>query len=99
MFCPNCGERNSKLQNYCRFCGLNLSDATKSLKNQIVFGDDSSRLKTFASLKRLINAVSLSLVGALIVGFVGARCGDHRLFSAQSEEGEPSADARCGAAP
>lgn len=68
MFCPNCGAKNGKKQNYCRFCGLNLQDAAKSLTNQIVFGSDTKLLKTLSSVKRIANSASTALIGALIVG-------------------------------
>jgi len=70
MFCPNCGAKNNKKQNYCRFCGLNLQDTAKSLTNQIVFGEDSKLLKTLSSVKRTVDFASGALIGALIVGIV-----------------------------
>ena len=68
MFCPNCGANNSKKQNYCRFCGLNLQDTAKSLTNQIVFGEDSKSLKRLSSVKRVVDFTSTALIGMLIVG-------------------------------
>jgi len=68
MFCPNCGANNNKKQNYCRFCGLNLQDTTKSLMNQIVFGEDSKSLKKLSSVKRVVDFTSTALIGMLIVG-------------------------------
>lgn len=70
MFCPNCGANNNKKQNYCRFCGLNLQDTTKSLMNQIIFGEDSNLLRTLSSVKRFVDFASTALVGMLIVGVV-----------------------------
>lgn len=70
MFCPNCGANNPKKQNYCRFCGLNLQETTKSLMNQIVFGEDSKRLQTLRPVKRVVDFTSTVLVGALFVGAV-----------------------------
>ncbi len=70
MFCPNCGANNSKKQNYCRFCGLNLQDTAKSLISQIVFGEDSKLLKKLSTVKRVVDFTSTALIGALIVGFV-----------------------------
>jgi hypothetical protein len=67
MYCPNCGASNSKKQNYCRFCGLNLRDAAKSLTNQIVFGEDSDLLKSLSSVKRVIDLASAALAGVLII--------------------------------
>jgi predicted amidophosphoribosyltransferase len=68
MFCPNCGANNSKKQNYCRFCGLNLQDTAKSLMNQIVFGEDSKSLKKLSSVKRVVDFTSAALIGMLIIG-------------------------------
>ena len=68
MFCPNCGAGNNRKQNYCRFCGLNLQDAARSLMNQIVFGEDSKSLKQLSSVKRIVDFTSTALVGMLVVG-------------------------------
>jgi predicted amidophosphoribosyltransferase len=68
MFCPNCGANNNRKQNYCRFCGLNLQDAAKSLTNQIVFGEDSKSLKKLSSIKRVVDFTSTTLIGMLLVG-------------------------------
>jgi hypothetical protein len=67
MFCPNCGASNNKKQNYCRFCGLNIRDAAKSLINQIAFGQDSDLLKLLSSVKRAIDSASAALIGVLTV--------------------------------
>jgi hypothetical protein len=68
MFCPNCGAKNNKKQNYCRFCGLNLQETAKSLMNQIVFGEDSKSLKKLSSVKRFVDFTSTALIGMLVVG-------------------------------
>ena len=70
MFCPNCGAKNNKKQNYCRFCGLSLQETAKSLMNQIVFGEDSNLLKTLSSIKRTVDFASAALIGVLIVGII-----------------------------
>lgn len=67
MFCPNCGANNNKKQNYCRFCGLNLRDTAKSLTSQLVFGEDTDRLKSLSSARRLMDSASTALAGALII--------------------------------
>ncbi len=67
MFCPNCGAKNSKKQNYCRFCGLNLRDTAKSLMSQLVFGEDSNLVKSLSSVKRVIDLALAALAGVLIV--------------------------------
>ena len=70
MFCPNCGAKNNKKQNYCRFCGLNLQDTAKSLMNQIVFGEDSKLLKSLSSVRRILDFASTVLIGMSIVGII-----------------------------
>ena len=67
MFCPNCGAKNSKKQNYCRYCGLNLRDAAKSLTSQLVFGEDSKLVKSLSSVKRVMDLALAALAGVLIV--------------------------------
>ncbi len=67
MFCPNCGSRNNKKQNYCRFCGLNLRDTTRSLISQLAFGEDSSLVKSLSAVKRIIDLALAALAGVVIV--------------------------------
>lgn len=66
MFCPNCGARNNKQQNYCRFCGLNLRDTAKSLVSQLAFGEDSGLVKSLSSVRRVINLALAALAGVVI---------------------------------
>src|SRR3712207_546618 len=70
MFCPNCGAKNNKKQNYCRFCGLNLRDTAKSLTSQIVFGEDSNLVKSLSSVKRFMDLALAALAGVLIVSAI-----------------------------
>ena len=67
MFCPNCGARNKRQQNYCRFCGLNLQDTAKSLISQLAFGEDSDFVKSLSSVKRVIDFALAALAGVVIV--------------------------------
>lgn len=71
MFCPNCGAKNNRKQNYCRFCGLNLRDTAKSLTSQLVFGEDSNLVKSLSSVKRIIDLALATLAGVLIVCAIG----------------------------
>jgi len=70
MFCPNCGARNSKKQNYCRFCGLGLRDVSKALISQLAFGEDSALVKSLGSVKRIIDLALALVVGVAIVSAV-----------------------------
>jgi hypothetical protein len=67
MFCPNCGARNSKKQNYCRFCGLSLRDVTKALISQLAFGEDSNLVKALGSVRRVMDLALASVAGVVIV--------------------------------
>lgn len=67
MFCPNCGARNNRKQNYCRFCGLNLRDTAKSLISQLAFGEDSDLVKSLSSVKRGIDFTLAALAGVVLV--------------------------------
>lgn len=68
MFCPNCGASNNKKQNYCRFCRLNLRDTAKSLKDQIVFGEESALLKKLSTVRRAVDVLSTVVIGVLLAG-------------------------------
>lgn len=67
MFCPNCGAKNHRKQNYCRYCGLSLRDAAKSLTSQLAFGEDSYWVKSLGSVKRVMDVALAVLAGVLIV--------------------------------
>lgn len=70
MYCPNCGSDNKKTQNYCRFCGLNLVEIARSLKNQLAFGEKAYALKKSDKLKRILSKTSVVLVAASFIGLV-----------------------------
>ena len=70
MYCPNCGSDNKKTQNYCRFCGLNLVEIAKSLKNQLAFGEKAYALKKSDKLKRILSKTSVVLVTASFIGLI-----------------------------
>ena len=52
VFCPNCGAKNTIEQNFCRFCGLNLQETTKSLVAQVTFGKNANELKQLRLIKK-----------------------------------------------
>jgi hypothetical protein len=70
MFCPNCGHKNSKHQNYCRFCGLYLVDAARSLKNQMAFGERAYSLNNFDKFRRGMSLTANVLLAAFAVGLI-----------------------------
>lgn len=70
MYCPNCGCENSKNQNFCRYCGLNLTDAAKSLKLQLSFGERAYKLQKSDKIKRISNRLNEILLIGLVVGFI-----------------------------
>jgi hypothetical protein len=81
MFCSNCGAKNNSDQNFCRFCGLNLSDAARSLNNQIVFGKNSDALKRWSAVKQTTNIASTAAVSAVAVGAMA-----HFIFAVNSTD-------------
>ena len=75
MYCPNCGSENNQNQNYCRFCGFNLTETAKSLKLQRSFGERAYRLSKTDKIKRFINKVTEVLwvgffLGLIVVFFI-----------------------------
>ncbi len=70
MYCPNCGSENSKNQNFCRYCGLSLTDTAESLKSQLSFGERAYKLKKSDKIRRLSNRISEILLIGFILGFI-----------------------------
>ena len=70
MFCSNCGAKNDKKQNYCRFCGLDVRDTSRSLTTQLAFGKDSDSLKKLRTVKRTVDIASAILVAVWITAAV-----------------------------
>lgn len=68
MHCPNCGSRNKKHQNYCRYCGLHLPDIEKLFLSQLVFGEDTRQMKKLRDARKLIDYVQIFLLVLLGVG-------------------------------
>ena len=52
MYCPSCGAKNSIEQNFCRSCGFNLEDTSKSLLAQFPSAGTTDLLKRRQSLER-----------------------------------------------
>ena len=68
MHCPNCGSRNKKHQNYCRYWGLHLPDIEKLFLSQLVFGEDTKQLKRLRSAGKLIDYIQILLIVLFALG-------------------------------
>ena len=62
MHCPNCGSRNKKHQNYCRRCGLHLPDIERLFLSQLVFGEETKRLKRLRDIRKLIDYTAILMI-------------------------------------
>jgi predicted amidophosphoribosyltransferase len=70
MYCPNCGAQNNKKQNFCRYCGLHLQEIEKAFANQMVFGDETERLKRLRSVRRMVEAATFFAAVLLVIGVI-----------------------------
>jgi hypothetical protein len=68
VYCPNCGSKNNKNQNFCRYCGFNLTETSKSLKLQLAFGERAYKLKKSDKVKRVLNGISDVLLAGFFIG-------------------------------
>lgn len=68
MYCPNCGNKNSEDQNFCRTCGLGLEKIAQSLTEQLPTVAVRSLQERKDRLERL-GVASLSIFGVGIVSF------------------------------
>lgn len=69
MYCPNCGNKNSEGQNFCRSCGLGLEKIAQSLNEQLPTVAVKNLQERKDKLERL-GVASLSVFGLGIVGFL-----------------------------
>src|SRR5687767_13875960 len=69
MYCPNCGNKNSEDQNFCRSCGLGLEKIALSLSEQLPTVAIESLQQRRDKLERL-GVASLSIFGLGILGFL-----------------------------
>src|SRR5829696_5465927 len=67
MFCPNCSANNTTEQNFCRSCGLNLGDITKSLLAQVPSAERARFLMQERKIERFGN---FALGGLGVVGLI-----------------------------
>lgn len=66
MYCPNCGNKNSADQKFCRSCGLGLQKTAESLAEQLPTKIEKSLQQRKEKLERL-GVAALSVFGAGIV--------------------------------
>lgn len=69
MYCPNCGNKNSQGQKFCRSCGLGLEKVAESLNEQLPTKADKSLQERKERLERL-GVAALSVFGLGILGFI-----------------------------
>jgi len=69
MYCPNCGNKNSEGQNFCRSCGLGLEKIAQSLTEQLPTVAVKSLQERKERLERF-GVASLSIFGLGIVAFL-----------------------------
>ena len=68
MYCPNCGNKNSEDQNFCRTCGLGLEKIANSLTEQLPTVAVRSLQERKDRLERL-GVASLSIFGVGVISF------------------------------
>ena len=68
MYCPNCGNKNSEGQNFCRSCGLGLEKIAQSLMEQLPTVAVTSLQERKERLEHF-GVASLSIFGLGIVAF------------------------------
>ncbi|HKO59876.1 MAG TPA: zinc-ribbon domain-containing protein [Pyrinomonadaceae bacterium] len=70
MFCPNCGNKNSVAQRFCRSCGFGLEKVAQSLSEQVPTRIDLSLAKRKERLQRF-GMAALSIFGLGVLSFIG----------------------------
>jgi zinc-ribbon domain len=69
MYCPNCGNKNSTDQRFCRSCGLGLEKIAESLTEQLPTKAVQSLQARKERLERL-GVAALSVFGLGVFGFI-----------------------------
>ena len=68
IFCPNCSSKNSIEQNFCRFCGLDLTEASESLSAQLAYKKNARQLKQLQLIKKLNDFALTGLIITIMSG-------------------------------
>ena len=72
MYCPNCGNKNSASQKFCRSCGLGLDKIVSSLAEQVPGKLDQNLLERKERLEKLgVAALSVFGLGVMSVILYG----------------------------
>ncbi|HEY5884732.1 MAG TPA: zinc ribbon domain-containing protein [Pyrinomonadaceae bacterium] len=69
MYCPNCGNKNSVDQRFCRSCGLGLEKVTQSLTEQLPNASALSLQQQKQKFERL-GMAALSVFGLGVLSFI-----------------------------
>lgn len=70
MYCPNCGAKNNRKQNFCRYCGLHLQDIEKVFSNQLVFGTETKRLRSLRQIRQITDYAQFFTFLTLALGLI-----------------------------
>ena len=71
MFCPSCGERNSRDQRFCRRCGMNLESAARALLEQFPGGERPDLVQREKALERFGQIAFGGFGIVLVIAVVG----------------------------
>ena len=69
IFCPNCGSKNNIEQNFCRFCGFDLTETSESLTAQLAYKKNARQLKQLKLIKKLNDYALGGLILTVMAGF------------------------------
>jgi uncharacterized membrane protein len=69
MYCPNCGNKNSAQQKFCRSCGLGLEKVVQSLTEQLPTRKDETLAQRKERFERL-GMAALSVFGFGVLSYI-----------------------------
>ena len=79
MYCPNCGAQNNQKQSFCRFCGLHLKDIEKTFQSQLVFGEETKRLKNLRNIRKVTDNAQFFSFITLFIGILALMFSDSNM--------------------